>query len=160
MYTSSIDLSANVRVESAALLNARLADAIDLARQLKHAHWNIHGPHFIALHELFDSLHDEVAEQADVMAERVAAFGETAHGTLQHVTSATSLSAYPQDAKSERTHLGALAEAIAAYGSNARAAISTATMAGDLGTADLFTQISRATDQQLWKIEAHFRPAP
>lgn len=159
MYTTSIDLSANIRCTSDHLLNARLADAIDLAAQLKHAHWNIHGPHFIALHQLFDTLHAEVEEQADQMAERIAAFGDTAHGTLREVLVATSLPAYPADAKSERTHLEALAGSLCIYSANIRAAARTAENGGDTGTADLFTQISRAADRQLWKIEAHFRPA-
>jgi hypothetical protein len=47
MYLTSIDISENTRLSSAVLLNARLADALDLAAQLKHAHWNIHGPHFM-----------------------------------------------------------------------------------------------------------------
>jgi starvation-inducible DNA-binding protein len=159
MYTTSLDLSANIRTASTGVLNARLADAIDLAAQLNHAHWNIHGPHFIVLHQLFDALNAEVAEQADQMAERIAAFGETAHGTLQQVMRATTLAAYPVDAKSERTHLETLAASLSTYCANVRAAARTAQDGGDGGTADLFTQISRAADQQLWKIEAHFRPA-
>ncbi|MBV8877656.1 MAG: DNA starvation/stationary phase protection protein Dps, partial [Gammaproteobacteria bacterium] len=53
MFDTRNDLPANVRVEVAELLNARLADAIDLGAQSKHAHWNVKGPNFIALHELF-----------------------------------------------------------------------------------------------------------
>jgi starvation-inducible DNA-binding protein len=158
MYLTSIDLSQSVRARSAALLNARLADALYLAAQLKHAHWNIHGPHFIALHQLFDVLDAEVAAQADLMAERVAAFGEVAQGRLQDVLAATSLAAYPADAKSERAHLEALAAAFAIYAAGLRVAMQAASDAGDLGTVDIFTEISRAADRQLWKIEAHFRP--
>ncbi len=36
------------------LLNQQLADATDLACQAKQAHWNVKGPNFVALHELFD----------------------------------------------------------------------------------------------------------
>jgi starvation-inducible DNA-binding protein len=159
MYLTNIDLSANIRAASALLLNARLADAIDLATQLKHAHWNIHGPHFRTLHLLFDELHDEVDAQADLMAERVASFGETAQGTLLQVVASSSIPAYPEDAKSERTHLEALAAAFAIYCGHIRRDIQTSADAGDAGTADIFTEISRAADRQLWKLEAHFRPA-
>ena len=158
MYSSGIDLPDNVRSSSIALLNARLADSIDLAAQLKYAHWNVHGPHFISLHQLFDSLHDEVDGHADLMAERVAAFGGTAGGTLQEVITATTLSTYPTDASTEHAHLEALSHALTAFASKARAAIQDTTDAGDLGTADIFTEISRAIDKALWKIEAHFRP--
>ena len=158
MYSSSIDLPDNVRSSSIALLNARLADAIDLAAQLKYAHWNVHGPHFMALHLLFDQLHDEVDGHADLLAERVAAFGETAEGTLQQSVTATTLPPYPVDANTEHAHLEALGHALTAFASKARAGIQDTTDAGDLGTADIFTEVSRAADKALWKIEAHFRP--
>jgi starvation-inducible DNA-binding protein len=158
MYASSIDLPDNVRSSSIALLNARLADAIDLAAQLKYAHWNVHGPHFMALHLLFDDLHDEVDGHADLLAERVAAFGGTAEGVLQQAVGATTLPTYPTDANTEHMHLEALGHSLAAFASKARAAIQDTTDAGDLGTADIFTEISRAADKALWKIEAHFRP--
>ncbi len=158
MYASSIDLPDNVRSSSIALLNAQLADAIDLAAQLKHAHWNVHGPHFMTLHLLFDDLHDAVDGHADLLAERVAAFGGTAEGTLQQAVVATTLLPYPADANAEHVHLEALGRSLAAFASKARAAIQETTEAGDLGTADIFTEISRAADKALWKVEAHFRP--
>ena len=52
MYATSIGIPDNIKCSSIALLNARLADVIDLALKLKYAHWNIHGPHFIVLHSL------------------------------------------------------------------------------------------------------------
>src|SRR5215471_4932657 len=54
VYQTENDLPKNTRVELIALINQRLADAIDLQAQLKQAHWNAKGPHFIGLHELFD----------------------------------------------------------------------------------------------------------
>ena len=91
------------------------------------------------------------------MAESVAAFGGTAGGTLQEVITATTLSAYPTDANTEHAHLEALGNALTAFASKARAAIQDTTDAGDLGTADIFTEISRAVDKALFKIEAHLR---
>lgn len=158
MYASSIDLPDNVRSSSVALLNARLADAVDLAAQLNYAHWNVHGPHFMALHLLFDALHDEVDGNADLLAERVTAFGGTAEGTLQQAVAATSLPPYPTDANTEHVHLETLGRSFAAFASKVRAAIQDTTDAGDLGTADIFTEISRSADKALWKVEAHFRP--
>jgi starvation-inducible DNA-binding protein len=158
MYASRIDLPDNVRSSSIALLNARLADAIDLAAQLKYAHWNVHGPHFMALHLLFDSLHDEADSHADLIAERIAAFGGAAEGTLQKAATETTLPSYPTDANTEHLHLEAIGHSLAAFASKVRAAIQDTTDASDLGTADIFTEISRAADKALWKVEAHFRP--
>jgi Ferritin-like domain len=59
------------------LLNQQLADALDLALQAKQAHWNVKGPSFIALHELFDSVVEEIVEHADDLAERAVELGGT-----------------------------------------------------------------------------------
>jgi DNA-binding ferritin-like protein len=56
MHETRNDLPAASRAKVIAALNARLADAVDLGAQAKHAHWNVKGPNFIARHELFDKL--------------------------------------------------------------------------------------------------------
>jgi len=82
MYKTKIDLSEKTRRNVIAILNDRLADAIDLQSQVKQAHWNVKGPNFIALHELFDKISDLVLEQIDTIAERVTSLGGTAEGTV------------------------------------------------------------------------------
>jgi starvation-inducible DNA-binding protein len=77
MFDTRNDLPANTRTKVIELLNARLADAIDLGAQTKHAHWNVKGPNFIALHELFDKVAESVEEHIDTLAERVTALGGT-----------------------------------------------------------------------------------
>ena len=56
MYETENDLSLQRRLELNALLNQRLACAVDLQMQMKQAHWNVKGPSFIALHGLFDTI--------------------------------------------------------------------------------------------------------
>jgi len=70
MHPTKNDLPEKSRTAACELLNARLADAIDLGRQIKHAHWNVKGPQFIALHELFDQIYDLADGWADDLAER------------------------------------------------------------------------------------------
>lgn len=152
---TSIDLPDNTRKAMIALLNARLADAIDLGLAVKQAHWNVKGPTFIALHELFDAIASRVEDQVDEIAERATALGGIALGTTQAVGKATSLEAYPIDVTAEKEHLKLLAERLSAYGKNAREAIDQADDAGDKDTADIFTGISRSTDKDLWFIESH-----
>ena len=77
MHKTRIDLSEKTRRKVTDLLNARLADAIDLQAQAKHAHWNVKGPSFIALHELFDDIAENIEEHIDTLAERVTALGGT-----------------------------------------------------------------------------------
>src|SRR4051812_45691357 len=97
MYASRIDLSEGTRETVAKFLNERLADAIDLGAQTKHAHWNVKGPSFIALHELFDKVAENVEEHIDELAERITALGGTARGTLAAAARTTTLKAYPED---------------------------------------------------------------
>jgi starvation-inducible DNA-binding protein len=151
------DLPKTVRTKMMELLNARLADAIDLYAQTKQAHWNVKGPQFIALHELFDKIGEAVEDGVDELAERAVELGGTADGTLQSVVKRTTLSAYPVELKVGRDHLKKLADAHAAYGKNLRAAIPTAADAGDVDTSDLFTELSRTADKQLWLLEAHLQ---
>jgi starvation-inducible DNA-binding protein len=91
MYESRIDLSEHIRKSAAALLQARLSDALDLEAQLKQAHWNVTGRDFFQLHELFDKLHSEAEEAVDVLAERITALGGIADGRVQTTARATSL---------------------------------------------------------------------
>src|SRR5579871_1296252 len=97
MFDTSNDLPAGTRSRVVKLLNERLADALDLNLQVKHAHWNVKGPNFIALHELFDKIAESIEDQVDTIAERATALGGTARGTLVAVSHSTSLKPYPEE---------------------------------------------------------------
>lgn len=150
-----IDLPDNTRKAMIALLNARLADAIDLRLAVKQAHWNVRGPTFIALHLLFDEVQGRVDAFVDDIAERCATLGGVAGGTVKVVGASTSLNAYPADITAQNDHLKALSDILAQFGKNARAAIDAADEANDKDTADLFTNISRTVDKDLWFVESH-----
>src|SRR2546422_8322189 len=76
------------------LLNRRLADAIDLQLQSRQAYWNVKGPHFMALRELFDKVAQGVGEDANLIAERIVQLGGKAEGTAQTVADRSSLDGY------------------------------------------------------------------
>ena len=149
------DLKSNTRSTVIDLLNARLADAIDLKLAVKQAHWNIRGPEFIALHELLDEIAGRVEEHSDTMAERVVQVGGLAAGTTQQVAKATSLPPYPTEATAQADHLNSLRERFASFAKSCRTAIDEADEAGDVDTADIMTEVSRAIDKDLWFIAAH-----
>jgi starvation-inducible DNA-binding protein len=151
------DLPDNTRKAMIALLNARLADTIDLRLAVKQAHWNVKGPSFIALHELFDQIQARVDTFADDIAERAVALGGAAHGTAQIIVKASQLQPYPTETMQDKEHLVALADRLSAYGKLARAAIDASDEAGDKDTADIFTGVSRSIDKDLWFIEAHLQ---
>jgi starvation-inducible DNA-binding protein len=157
MYTTRIDLPVKLRSKLHKLLNERLADALDLESASKQAHWNVKGANFIALHGLFDQLHQRIEQHVDDIAERITALGGTAHGTVQAVARASSLAAYPLDISDGVAHLAALSERLAEFGKKIRAAIELSDRLGDADTADLFTGVSRDSDKYLWLLEAHLQ---
>lgn len=149
------DLSENVRKQMVELLNKRLADCIDLQTQCKQAHWNVKGPSFYFLHKLFDEVHEAVSEYVDDLAERTVQLGGPALGTARAVAKASGLEEYPLSITSGEDHVEALSSALAKFGKAVRHAIDEAEEAGDADTMDLFTEVSRGTDQWLWFVEAH-----
>jgi starvation-inducible DNA-binding protein len=149
------DLPEQTRAQVVELLNARLVDAIDLYMQSKQAHWNVKGPNFIALHELFDKVGETIEGGVDELAERAVMLGGVAKGTSQVVAQGTTLKPYSLQIASGEDHVEALSSALAAFGKSVRAAIDTSSDLGDADTADLFTGISREIDKMLWFVEAH-----
>lgn len=155
MKTVEIGLKSNTKTAMIDLLNARLADAIDLALATKQAHWNLKGPNFIAVHELLDQLRDDVDEHVDIIAERVAQLDGIALGTTQNVAQATRLAAYPTDIRKVPDHIGALVDRYAALSTSTREGIDTADDGGDADTADILTAFSRSLDKNLWFLKSH-----
>jgi len=159
MHRTKNDLTSKVRAKVIATLADRLADATDLMLQSKQAHWNVKGPTFIALHELFDKVNGAAGDWVDLIAERIVQLGGTAEGTVQATAGRTSLPPYPLTIVRGADHVEALSSALAAFGKKARAAIDETGKAGDADTADIFTEISRDVDKYLWFVEAHGQAA-
>ena len=155
MYETENDIDKPRRTGLSALLNLRLADAIDLQMQLKQAHWNVKGPNFISLHELFDKVAAAVELYGDTIAERIVQLGGIAEGTVRVVGMRSRLEEYPLTIGEGTAHVRAVAAAIAKFGSEIRGSISEATQLKDDGTADIFTEVSRGIDKWLWFVEAH-----
>jgi starvation-inducible DNA-binding protein len=155
MFKTKNDLSEEIRAKVVELLNAQLADCIDLQTQTKQAPWNVKGLNFIALHELFDGINEEVEDYVDDIAERAVQLGGLAEGTARVVAKRSTLREYPANAVGGHSHVDALSAALAAFGTAARKAIDQANELGDLETADVFTEISRGIDKRLLMAEAH-----
>lgn len=145
----------NAKKVSEEVLNARLADGIDLALAVKQAHWNLKGPQFIGIHLMLDGFRTELDDYNDKVAERITQLGGTARGTATSVASASQLKPYPLDAYRVADHLSALIDRYAVYANAVRQNIDDTDEAGDAGTSDLLTEVSRGVDKQLWFLEAH-----
>lgn len=155
MFDTRNDLAQSTRQDIVQLLNERLAEAIDLQLQAKHAHWNVKGPNFTGLHDLFDRIAAAASDYGDVIAERGVALGGVAEGTVQIVSRRSKLAEYAVKPGDWTAHVEAMRTALAGFGTAARRAIDEAAGLKDADTADLFTEVSRGIDKLLWMVEAH-----
>ncbi|HEX5138896.1 MAG TPA: DNA starvation/stationary phase protection protein Dps [Planctomycetota bacterium] len=154
-FKTKNDLPAKAREEMIALCNRQLADTFDLMSQVKQAHWNVKGPQFFPLHELFDKLAEEVEDSVDTIAERATALGGVASGTVRMAAKASRLPELPADTFDGMAVVDALVARYAALAASTRAGIAEANEKGDFDTADVFTEVSRELDKSLWFLEAH-----
>jgi starvation-inducible DNA-binding protein len=135
------------------ILNRRLADAIDLQLQSRQAYWNVKGPHFMALRELFDEVAQGAEEYADRIAEHIVQLGGMVEGTAHAVARRSSLDEYMLATADGQGHINALATALIVFGRHVRYASEQAPELRDADTADLFTDIARGIEKWLWFVE-------
>ena len=157
MYKTENDISPENRMELNELMNQRLADAIDLQAQLKQAHWNVKGPNFIGLHELFDKISESVETYVDLIAERIVQLGGIAEGTVRTAAARSRLEEYPLAISEGPAHIDAVVNALSTFGYEIRGSITEADELDDADTADIFTEVSRGIDKWLWFVEAHIQ---
>lgn len=89
-------------------LEVRLASLIDTALTLKHIHWNVVGPYFIAAHEMLDRHVEEVGQMVDATAERIATLGGTPVGTPGHLVAVRTWDDYDLGKATVPEHMAAL----------------------------------------------------
>lgn len=157
MHETSMGLEQDVREQMVALCNQQLANITDLYTQSKQAHWNVKGMHFEALHVLFDKMADGIFPFGDEIAERATALGGTALGTVRMAANASELPEFPADLFAGEEVIKVVVDRWGQYASSVREAIDTSDAAGDMDTADMFTEISREVDKLLWFAEAHLQ---
>lgn len=148
------DLPAKTRTQVCLALNATLADLSDLHSQVKQAHWNVKGPSFFGLHQLFDKIAAGLTEPVDSVAERVLALGGFARGTVRLAAEHSGLQELPAEFRQEDI-VGDIADRVAHAASLVRARIDETEDAGDKVTADLLTGIAASLDKSLYFLEAY-----
>lgn len=121
LHETNNTLADNIRKASVELLQRRFSEAVDLASQTNQARWNIKSPSIIALHELFDDIHDEIAGHADMIAERLTLGGQ-AYGTARAASECSYLNEYPLEASKQGDHIETVSATLAAFGKSAREA--------------------------------------
>ena len=155
MYDTENDISLKRREELNEIMNQRLASAVDLQMQMKQAHWNVKGPSFIGLHELFDKVAEAVENYVDMIAERIVQLGGVAEGTIRMAAARTRLTEYSREISDGMAHVEEVSRALSTFGDEIRQTIDKADELDDADTADLFTEVSRGIDKWLWFVEAH-----
>ena len=148
-------LPEGIRVQVIGLLQERLAELGDLVTHAKQAHWNVKGPDFIALHELFDDVYTHAGEEVDLVAERIVQLGGTAEATARVVALRSKVPEYSIGLAAGKDHVEALSRSLAFVGDAVRKCIDRAGELDDMDTADILTEISRSIDKDLWFVEAH-----
>lgn len=146
-----------LRDRIAGMLNEVLANSISLRMQAKTAHWNVRGPQFIALHELFDKVASETSEYSDTIAERIGQMGHLAEGTPDQVSKANTLPAFPGEEIDGNKIVKALSESLGKFIQSCRDGIERADQMDDPVTADILTEVSRGAELNLWFVESHIQ---
>ena len=125
------------------LCNDRLADAVDLQLQCRHAFWNTTA---LDLRKLFDEVNKSVGVYSDRIAERVVEIGGVANSTERVVPTWSNLLCAPDALY--RNHAATLATTLGSFVDHARQAIDTCNEFGDFTSADMFIEIAHGVD--LW----------
>jgi starvation-inducible DNA-binding protein len=136
------------------LLQDRLNSLNDLALTLKHVHWNVTGPNFIAVHTMLDPQVEAVRAMVDETAERVTALGGSPCGTPGALVAQRDWDDYSIGRAGTQEHLGALDVVYAGIIEAHRGAIDT-TEELDLVTQDMLIGQARQLEEFHWFVRAH-----
>jgi starvation-inducible DNA-binding protein len=154
MFRSPNPLPESARKAIARSLGVRLADGLDLHGQIKTAHWNIKGPHFAALHPLFDSFAVSLAGRNDEIAERAVALGGIVDGTTQGVAKLSKMPPFAVDTTRDLELVRLLADRIEAYLGGLRETRGIGEAHEDTDTVDLLTGVITEFEKYAWFLRA------
>ena len=147
-------LDADNAATTADLLQQRLTGMLDLQLTLKHIHWNVVGPNFIAVHEMLDDQVEPVREMSDEIAERIAILGFEPVGTPEYIVKDRTWDDYPINRGSVPEHLKALDSVYDGIISDHRAAATTAAEL-DPVTEDLLVGQTGKLEMFQWFVRSH-----
>jgi starvation-inducible DNA-binding protein len=154
-YFAPAGMSVDDAEKVTAILQTRLSSLIDLSLILKHIHWNVVGPGFIAVHLMMDEQTESVRGLVDEVAERIAALGGIAAGLAGQVTEMRNADGeYELGRAPVQAHLGALDKVYQRVGADHRAAIAELEKLDAVST-DLITGQTGTLDLNHWFVRAH-----
>jgi starvation-inducible DNA-binding protein len=161
MIQSRVEVPEEQRSKLVGMLQVALASSLDLYSQVKQAHWNVIGPHFIAYHELFDEIAAHSLAWTDLIAERSATLGGVPQGTVRMSAGLSRLPDYTLGAAEGPSHVEALAERLEVYAALIRESANRLDQddISDLATQDLLVEVLRQAELDLWFLDKHTQRA-
>ena len=148
-----IGISETDRAKSAAALKRLLGETYALYIKTHGYHWNVTGPRFQSLHEVFMTQYTELWAALDELAERIRALGHFAPGSSSEMMADASIEV-DQSVPNAETMVASLARGHEAVARAARDGIQIATDSGDDVTADLMTQRATIADKTAWMLRS------
>ena len=134
-------------------LSKFLADSYSLYLMTHNFHWNVKGPQFNTLHNMFMAQYTEQWNALDLIAERIRALGEPAPGTYQEFGKLTSIREVA-GVPSATEMIQYLVKAQEATVRTARGLFPLADKANDQPTADLLTQRLDVHEKTAWMLRS------
>lgn len=153
-FTIDIGISEQDRAEVSHELSKLLADAYSLYLTTHSFHWNVTGPQFTTLHDMFMGQYTEQWEALDEIAERIRALGHYAPGSYQQYAELSSISP-PTDVPEAEDMIRLLVVGNQAVAKTARAALERAEAASDAPTVDLLTRRLDVHEKNAWMLRSH-----
>lgn len=150
----NIGMTAEQRVQSAAMLNVLLADEYTLYTQTLNYHWNIQSPHFGAMHEFLKEQYEAVFVFVDDVAERARALGHPALGSLQEMLTTTRLKEITGANIDESTMIKNLLDNHEAIIRTLRGDIETTTQNNDAGTNNFLCDLIMKHEKMAWMLRS------
>jgi starvation-inducible DNA-binding protein len=148
-----IGISSKNRAEVAGELSKMLADSYTLYLMTHNFHWNVTGPMFNTLHQMFMGQYTEEWTALDNIAERIRALGHFAPGTYSEYAKLSSI-AEPKTVPEASEMVRLLVMGNEAVAKTARAAFQKASKADDQPSADLLTQRLDIHEKNAWMLRS------
>ena len=149
-----IGISEKDRAAIAKGLARLLADTYTLYLTTHNFHWNVTGPMFNTLHEMFMTQYTELWNAVDPIAERMRSLGHVAPGSYAAFGKLSSLADAPASPPAALEMVRILVQGHEAVARTARAAVPLADKAGDEATCDLLTQRLTVHEQTAWMLRS------
>lgn len=157
----NVGLSAEVERGIVRILGTLLADEFMLYTKLRKYHWNVTGPEFFTLHEVFEKQYEEVAEYVDTVAERIRTYGAIAPGTFQEFQQMARLQEQPGVNPDAHQMVSDIVQDHEALVRSLREDIETIDDDfEDVGAEDLLTQLLQDHQKHAWMLRALLQGNP